>query len=324
MKHVRLDSLFDVKSGNSLALNNLDEGDIPFIARGSKNNGIAEVDGILQYVKKENLPPFPGHCITVALSGSVLESFYQDQPFYTAYHVAVLYPKPEMSREVMFFYCTCIRKNNYKYSYGRQANKTIKSLMLPDIDYAESYVKKSSYVKKRRNINPPSTESFHQKKCDLKDREWGYFNLKDLFRITGSKTNLFTDLEESDSANGYPYVSTQATNNGVNGFVDTYTEDGNVLTIDSAVLGYCAYQEKPFSASDHVEKLIPEFKMNKYIAMFLVTVINQEQYRYNYGRKCSQTRLKANQIKLPCTREGKPDWEFMENFIKSQPYTADL
>ena len=42
--------------------------------------------------------------------------------------------------------------------------------------------------------------------------------------------------------------------------------------------------------------------MNKYIALFLVTILNLENYRYNYGRKASQVR------KLP-ERDGKPDVE---------------
>ena len=130
------------------------------------------------------------------------------------------------------------------------------------------------------------------------------------------------ELEEYGKGQ-YPYVTTQATNNGVEGFYNYYSEDGNVLTVDSAVLGYCAYQALPFSASDHVEKLIPKFKMNKYMAIFLVTVLNLEQYRYNYGRKCSQTRMKEISIKLP-TRNGEPDFEFMENYVKSLAYSANL
>ena len=58
----------------------------------------------------------------------------------------------------------------------------------------------------------------------------------------------------------------------------------------SAVVGCCSYQADPFSASDHVEILTPRFSMNAHVAMFLTTVLNLEQYRYNYGRKCSQTR----------------------------------
>ena len=121
----------------------------------------------------------------------------------------------------------------------------------------------------------------------------------------------------------YPYVTTQATNNGIDGFFDFYSEDGNVLTADSAVLGYCSYQALSFSASDHVEKLIPKFKMNKYVAMFLTTILNLEQYRYNYGRKCSQDRMKKISIKLPSKNEN-PDFEYMENYIKSLSYSSSL
>lgn len=121
----------------------------------------------------------------------------------------------------------------------------------------------------------------------------------------------------------YPYVTTQATNNGIDGFFDFYSEDGNVLTSDSAVLGYCSYQALSFSASDHVEKLIPKFKMNRYVAMFLTTILNLEQYRYNYGRKCSQDRMKKISIKLP-SKNGNPDFEYMENYIKSLSYSSSL
>ena len=157
---------------------------------------------------------------------------------------------------------------------------------------------------------------------------WVYFPLRELFDIAGTATTLLRDLQAVENpADGYPYVTTQATNNGVKTFVDSSTEDAGVagvLTVDSAVLGYCAYQAHPFSASDHVEKLAPKFPMNKYTAMFLTTVINQEQYRYNYGRKCSQTRLKSTAIKLPSADGENPDWALMEKYIQSLPYSSSL
>ncbi len=166
-------------------------------------------------------------------------------------------------------------------------------------------------------------EKVNNKTIVLNINNWNDFLLeRDLFNITGSKTTSVIELEEYGYGK-YPYITTQATNNGVGGFYDFCTEKGNVLTMDSAVLGYCSYQPFDFSASDHVEKLIPKFKMNKYIAMFLVTVLNLEQYRYNYGRKASQTRLKEIKIKLP-SKGGKPDFEFMENYIKSLNYSRSL
>ena len=152
---------------------------------------------------------------------------------------------------------------------------------------------------------------------------WFYLDDKRLFTIKGSKTTSLRDLELSGEGD-YPYITTQARNNGVSGFYDLYTENGSCFTIDSAVKGYCSWHEDDFSASDHVEKLIPNFSCNNYIAMFMVTIINMEQYRYNYGLKCSQTRIKNMRIKLPADSNGNPDWKFMEDYIKSLPYSANL
>jgi hypothetical protein len=64
--------------------------------------------------------------------------------------------------------------------------------------------------------------------------------------------------------------------------------------------------------------------MDKYTALFLTAILNKEQYRYNYGRKASQARLKQRSIKLPTTSSKNPDWDFMKNYIKSLPYSVNL
>ena len=143
-----------------------------------------------------------------------------------------------------------------------------------------------------------------------------------LFEITGSTTTSVLELEEYGSG-PYPYITAQATNNGTEKFYNFYTEKGNVLTIERTIQGYCSYQPKNFSASIDIVKLIPKFEMNKYVALFLVTILNLEKYRYNYGRKASQTRLKSTSIKLP-EKNGKPNFEFMKIFIQSLPYSKNL
>lgn len=64
--------------------------------------------------------------------------------------------------------------------------------------------------------------------------------------------------------------------------------------------------------------------MNKYIGLFLTTLIKLEKYRYGYGRKWGIARMKVSKIKLPTTPQGNPDWQFMENYIKSLPYSSSL
>lgn len=224
-----------------------------------------------------------------------------------------------MTKEEMILYSYIISANKYRYNYGRQANKTFQDLTLPELDeirYLTNDCIKADYLFDKSPIGPA---------ISLESVKWDYFNLGDerLFTIKGSRTTPINDLELYGKGI-YPYITTQAKNNGVSGFYDMYTENGGCFTIDSAVSGYCSWHEANFSASDHVEKLIPNFKCNNYIAMFLVTIINREQYRYNYGIKCNQTRIKNMKIKLPVKTDGTPDWKFMENYIKSLPYSANI
>jgi len=316
-KLITLKELFTPVYGVNLELVNVveckknDENSIRFVSRTEINNGVST------YVKRmADVPPNPTHTISVAVSGSVLSSFYQDKEYYSGRDLYYLLPKRKMSKEEMIFYAFCIRANKYKYNYGRAANKTLKDILLP-AEMPDSF-KEITFSK----VSVPSNKKALKMRFDLDIKKWKPFQFTEIFNITGSKTTPVLELEEYGCGN-YSYVTTQATNNGVEGFYNFYTEDGGVLTVDSAVLGYCSYQSYNFSASDHVEKLIPKFTMNKYIAMFLVAIINQEQYRYNYGRKCSQDRMEKGSIKLP-SKNGGPDWEFMENCIKSLQYSSNL
>jgi len=319
MKLVKVSDIFELKYGTNLELINLtktkstDKDAIPFVSRTSENNGVSA------FVKKIDIKPNPAHTISVAVSGSVLSTFYQPVEYYSGYHILVLTPKQELDVIDMLYYAKVISLNKYRYSYGRQANKTLKDILIPKITPALKEKLTKLYKKISNQINP---NPLINKKLKLNTSTWKEFSLSELFEIKGTKTTPKEDLEFYGKGK-YPYVTTQATNNGVAGFYDFFTEEGNVLTIDSAVIGYCAYQPLPFSASDHVEKLIPKFKLNPFIAMFLVTILNKEQYRFSYGRKASQNRLKTLKIKLPA-KNNKPDWEFMEEFIKSLPYSTNL
>lgn len=321
-KLVKISDLFNAIYGVNLELINLtqckstDKNSIPFVSRTENNNGVSA------FVEEElDIEKNPAHTLSVAGSGSVLSVFYQPFPYYSGRDLYVLIPKIKMSVVEMFFYAKCISANKYKYNYGRQANKTLKNILILSQIPENLKNKLLSYYKKLKKSIP--AKPLIDKKIKLEIGEWGKFKLDVLFKIQGSKTTPLLKLEEYGKGK-YPYVTTQATNNGIEGVFNFYTEAENVITIDSAVLGYCAYQILCFSASDHVEKLVPKFKLTKYIAMFLVTILNQEQYRYNYGRKASQTRLKNINIKLPVNINDQPDWQFMENYIKSLSYSSNL
>lgn len=318
---VKISDIFDVKYGINLELINMlkctskDYNSIPFVSRTENNNGVSA------FVEKEiDLEPNQAHTLSVAGGGSVLSTFYQPLEYYSGRDIYILLPREKLSIIEMLYYAKVISLNKYRYNYGRQANKTLKDILIPK--YISNEMKSKLSIFYNNTLNVISKENLNSERIKLNTNNWQNFKLTDLFEISGSKTTPLWELE--DYGEGiYPYVTTQATNNGIDGFYNYYTEEGNVLTVDSAVLGYCSYQELPFSASDHVEKLIPNFELNRYIALFLTTIINTEQYRYNYGRKCSQTRMKTISIKLP-TKNNKPDFKYMENYIKSLEYSASL
>lgn len=152
----------------------------------------------------------------------------------------------------------------------------------------------------------------------LTDREWKEFKIGNSFDVVGSKTTK-VDILQRKGIGIYPYVTTQTSDNGQAGYYNYYTEKGCALAVDSAVAGFCTYQQNNFTASDHVEKLIPKFKINREIGLFFSIVINNNNSKkYSYGYKASQTRLRETIIMLPVNTTGKPDYTFMEAYIKEQ------
>jgi len=58
--------------------------------------------------------------------------------------------------------------------------------------------------------------------------------------------------------------------------------------------------------------------------MFLITLLRLEQFRFSYGMTGKKERLQDFYIKLPVDSKNNPDWEFMEDYIKSLPYSSNL
>lgn len=317
--------IFEIKKGKRLTKEDFIKGNTPFIGSIDSNNGYRD------FIGQE--PIHEGNTITVNYNGSVGEAFYQPKPFWASDDVNVLYPKFRFNKYIAMFVIPLIKKEKYRFNYGRKwESKRMKEsiIKLPknqnkevDVDFMENYIKSLPNSKIIENkYSDEISSSYSTNKIILDIKEWSLFSLENLFTIKGSKTTSIMELIECGEGH-FPYVTTQASNNGIEGFYNYYSEEGNVLTIDSAVIGYSSYQELNFSASDHVEKLIPKFKMSKYVALFIVTILNLEQYRYNYGRKCSQVRLKDIKIKLP-SKNGEPDFDFMEKYIKSLPYSSSI
>ena len=51
------------------------------------------------------------------------------------------------------------------------------------------------------------------------------------------------------------------------------------------------------------------------------TALPSIKYRFGYGRKWTLEKMKETVLKLPSQEDGTPDFLYMENYIKSLPYS---
>lgn len=304
---MKLNDLFYIEYPKTLVFSDMTikRNGINFVSSQDKNNGV-----VARVEECENIKKYPAGVITVPLKGSVLMAHLQPESCYVAHQIAVLMPLKRMSKQEKLYYCLCIRKNAYKFNYGRQADRTLQNIILPDV--VPSWVKS---VK----IKPISTQVIYSDIVDCK--EWKDYTMDFLFQFIKGKRLIKEDMIPGN----LNYLGAISENNGVREKIESdYYWNPNCITVNyNGSVGEAFYQSEPFWASDDVNVLYAKdfWEMNKYIAMFLITVIKANKYRFGYGRKWTIDKMKETMLKLPCTENGMPDFEYMENYIKSLPYS---
>lgn len=315
---VPLIDIFDVWYGVNLEVVNSEvvSAGIPFVSRQSVNNGV-----VCHVKKMDDVEPNPSHTLSIAVSGSVLSTFYHDYEYYSGRDIYVAKPKINLTKEEMLYYCYVIELNKYRYNYGRGANKTFRSILVPSKDEIPKYVRtKEAEI---RFCNKPIISN----KIKLNTDSWKWFRYDEIFEIKKGKRLTKADMQDGD----IPYIGAIDSNNGISAYIsnDEHLHQGNTITVSyNGSIAEAFYQTTKFWATDDVNVLYPKFALNRYIAMFLITLIHREKYRFNYGRKWDKELMESSLIKLPAVKiapnEYEPDWQFMEDYIKSLPYSSSL
>lgn len=268
------------------------------------------------------------NCITIATRGNDYYACYQDNYTVTIVRTLLLYTNEfELNKYIGFYICSLIRKNKYKSAYGRVLSgdrlKQEKILLPidknsnPDWKYIENITKKIyTKIYSKFEIKP-----LVDKKIQLENNEWEYFIWDDIFKIKKGKRLTISDQNEGN----IPYISSSSLNNGVDNYISNGYTDENCLSFACyGSIGYVFYQPYKAWVSDNCNVIYLKNKnLNKYIAMFLKTILELERYRFSYGMTAKSYRLKYFRIKLP-TKNNQPDWVFMENYIKSLSYSSSL
>ncbi len=330
----KLSRLFDISAGKYHYANEYGPGETPYVSAANSNNGIGQ--------KIDLAPDFIGNCIVTGKVGCT--AFYQPDDFCATSDVNIMVPKGfTLNVKIGLFLTTVINKSeNYKWCYGRQcrvgdskeiiirlpAKKDINGEFVidkmqdfsdegyvPDWDYMESFINSL-------NSKPITTKIKKHTAQTLNIEDWEEYTLGELFTIEKGKRLTKADMFEGNDN----FLGAIDNNNGVRQKIDAEKLwKPNCITVNyNGSVGEAFYQSEPFWASDDVNVLYPKgWKLNEYIGLFIATVIKAERPKYNYGRKWTKNIMEKSIIKLP-SKNNKPDWGFMENYIKSLRYSDKI
>lgn len=314
MKLVPLDDIFIITYGNKFDLCKAEdvpgEKSVAFVSRTGNNNGVAAFVAPMPEVL-----PFPAGYLTVALGGAILSTFLQPRPFYTAQNVAVLQPRTPLTRDELLYYCSAIRANRFRYSaFGREANRTLRSIMVPALDSVPDFVKN-----READALDAAVESGLDQaaKNPMDSSSWQSFTYESLFDIKKGKALTKDEMLPGDT----PFVGASSFNNGVTARISQEPQHpAGALTVSSnGSVGEVFYQPEPFWASSDVAVFYPRFETSREVAIFLATLIRLEKFRYNYGRKWGLETMKKSILRLPVDANGAPDFDGMTALVRQLP-----
>ena len=163
---------------------------------------------------------------------------------------------------------------------------------------------------------------------ELSVSEWKEFEIKELFETNqfGKEfqvpTGAYVKKKNLDDGD-IPRITVSGINIGVTDYYSSNDSNYKVYNnfISVSFLNTVFYQEGDASLDMKVHCLKPkEIELNKYIALFLVSIIRKTIYFSSYADQISTTILPKIKIKLPVDCNKKPDYKYMQNYIKSLPY----
>jgi hypothetical protein len=153
-----------------------------------------------------------------------------------------------------------------------------------------------------------------------------------------TRTKLFTleeifvlvkkgDIHASNKlVNGdIPLIGCGFLNQGVEGYFDLFPENIHThsitITGDGSYPLTAFYHPYNFGAKDNVIICQPKKEESIPVIFYILSVINNERWRFSYGRKCYITKMKKLKFALPINGENELDKNYMSQIvIGSSPY----
>ena len=347
--------LFPVMENGKANQQMLVEGTECFYVGAKKND-----NGVMVHCQRDEDLITKGNCLVFICNGQGSVGFanYMDVDFIGTTDIVAGYNE-KLNEHIGAFLATIYSQERPKYSFGRKWKTHLKDTevklpvqhnadgsyvndatclysdegYVPDWKFMENYIKSLHY----KSLTTKHTTALKLNKDRWQEFEFGRL-IKSIYKAHAyTKDDLTEQNVKLDST--LRYITRTAEDNGCELIVKnealSYVEEGNAITIGDTT-ATCFYQEEQFVTGDHMIVIRADW-LNTYTGLFIVSLLNYEQYRYSYGRAFLMDRVKETILKLPICRNNDgspiidetkqfsdegyiPDWRFMENYIKSLPY----
>ena len=311
---------FTQERGKEKAPKQNKDGDCLLIQETNSNNGF---DRLVQPTVI-----FKGNAITISINYAS-NVFYQKDDFCASVNIAII-RNDNLNLYNGYFIASVLSSAHRKFDYQNKISKELiddEIIKLPatpdgqpDWDYMESYMKA---VMEESEKSLENLKKADDTKHLIDVSGWGEFKIGDLFDIHPTKAYKLTNAQLLDDGN-YPVIANSAYNNGIGGYsTKEPTENGNMVTFSDTVdANTIFYQKEPFVGYPHVQGLYPikyEDKWNELTYQFFVSVFRGTALvkGFDYGNKFRRDIAVELMVKLPITSTGDPNWQYMEDYMRS-------
>ena len=316
-KDFRIGSLFEriVKPPvvHSREVTPADDG-IPYVVRSKFNNGVKCL-----VIQEPHMKPSPGGTISFGAENATF--FYQPTAFVSGRDIYYI-DTTHLSERTCLFLVSCLRRIAEKYSYNYGLFPDLlkeESIKLPvcadgspDWYGMEKFVEKIDAVALKRMYSLQQPALSKKADCGC----WEPFPIGQLFDIVKGTRLTKANMLSGDTN----FIGASYENNGVTMHISNkgHIHPAGTITVsyNGAHTGVAFYQDEEFWASDDINVLYPKFSINKYIALFLLPIIRKVGAKYGFIDKWEKEVMAQDELILP-SKNGKPDWIFMENYIKN-------
>lgn len=327
-----VNDVFTISPGKRFEARNRTSGSRPFIGALDNNNGVA---GFVSDVNES----VDSNVLGVNYNGNgVCLAFYHPYECIFSDDVKRFHLKSgnDCAGRLLFLKVPIQQqKDKFCYLYKFNAERMMRQRIMlpttsgtPDFAYMDEYassMEECLLARYRGFIEERLNALEFRKIPDLAEKKWEKFKAfgaDGMFRISATKSSIdgIRLIDGDDKV--VPYVTRSDQNNGVVRFVSRnnmsygYDEAARITVgLDTQT---AFWQPHSFVTGQNIHVITGD-SLNEYVAQFLILLFRlQMKAKFNWGGNgATLGRMKTLNIMLPVNDSGKPDFEYMEQYIKN-------